>query len=1037
MTKLSETLQMHFGKDNIHSLEKYENVFLCEKKSATNKTYQIIFVDTSNNWLNEDYSKYLETVVIDKYYQTEGFLQWNFYYYIIASAEKIKEFKQRKKDIESDNTYTRKAVLTEEEFSEWIDSFNNISEISKEAISNDLYTNWVNYLRERKLFFVFNSDEYPNYKQPVEDYINGLPSDDTEDNEQNESSGTMEAVLQRITNLKLNEFREYPLIRDFDLGSVNLLHGANAVGKTSFFDAIELTVTGKLLSKTTNDSYKIEFQTNTNDVFKFPVRPSPYRKRDIDWYNSGSNRGNDLNGHFNKFNFYTSDAAFQLKQDDTNSQNNLQETIADIALGREVNKLELRIKAFADKFSDWANQFLNEATRLSESLREKNEIITDLSKQQKNPQVYKQAVIEATKNSQWKSTFGEGDEAIVKLDNEIQNVSSNLSIIQSKSIIDIQTLTMENIELEIKELEIKKLAISNLRNEILKYQQDRQTYIKELERNKSIMPIMDELSSYFRHRHFNSLVGLEKKIKSKTIEQNRAKEIKQLADSILENIFLDPDSTNTKSVKQIEVEITTQNESLKKNHSEMELKVKQLESGIEELSIVISDIKSLGLSYLKINPNAEDCPLCNTHFANDELVTAIRKTQDSFSNSIALTSLKEELESMSKKLDEIEKQLEVITQLKRLSLLLFSENGYEKTVTEIREGNQINTKTLLSLTEALIQLNTLQSEFNNEGLSEEKYFYLENRLAEALSLKVKSISELEIQMHSLQDKQNNLQSANTQIGKEMGEKESSLNAIFNSEIQNEEQLIRRINVLQEILNCFKQIEIYLEFPPTDLLATIIEKVNHLSSVFETYKKAAYEAMQHGQVIEITNKEIERIKAEIDLLTPKQIQAQFAKDELNKLLIEQSKNTFLSDYIGKNRNEIVSIFKIIHTPREFKNINFTNGKITLTSIDDNERTLSEISTGQRSALALSIFLSLNKKLSKGPNILMFDDPVTYVDDMNVLSFFDYLRELVIKSNRQVFFATANDDLAFLFRKKFEFLEDDLKVFKLERMIEATV
>ena len=69
--------------------------------------------------------------------------------------------------------------------------------------------------------------------------------------------------------------------------------------------------------------------------------------------------------------------------------------------------------------------------------------------------------------------------------------------------------------------------------------------------------------------------------------------------------------------------------------------------------------------------------------------------------------------------------------------------------------------------------------------------------------------------------------------------------------------------------------------------------------------------------------------------------------------------------------------------------------------------------------------------------MFDDPVTFIDDMNVLSFFDYLREVVIKSKRQVFFATANNDLAFLFRKKFEFLEGELTTHKLERKYDEQI
>ena len=102
------------------------------------------------------------------------------------------------------------------------------------------------------------------------------------------------------------------------------------------------------------------------------------------------------------------------------------------------------------------------------------------------------------------------------------------------------------------------------------------------------------------------------------------------------------------------------------------------------------------------------------------------------------------------------------------------------------------------------------------------------------------------------------------------------------------------------------------------------------------------------------------------------------------------------------------------------------------LDDTEVPMNKISTGQRSALALSIFIALNKKLKHGPYVMIFDDPVTYTDDLNILSFLDYLRELVINENRQLFFATANQKLAGLFEKKFAFLgESEFKVFPFDR------
>lgn len=1031
MATLLNTLHLHFGKENVIPIEKQQGVFQCEKKTPDNEAYQVIFIDTTDNWREENYSQYLESVVIDRYYQTASFIQWNYYYYIITTKEKINESIGRKKDIENDETYTRKAVLTEVEFTDWVNSFDSISEISEDSISSDLYSNWVNFLREKNLYFVFNSSKYPNYKQPIEDYINGVTFDDIEETEQSESTETLEQTLNKIKSLDLsNQFREYPLKKQFTLGKVNLIHGANAVGKTSFFDAIELIITGSLFYKDINGEYKIQLTTDTNTVLSFPTRPALYKKRDIQWYNSGLNRGNELNEHFNKFNYFTSDAAFQLKQDDNNKQNNLQEVIAEIALGREVNKLEERIKSIAEGFNNWTSSFLKESTRLNNELSEKNEIINELNKNQNNPQGYKKVLIEALKNNYWRTNIVEGEDSISILDNEINAVNNILSNIQSSNI-EVEKSSFESIDKELKELNIKKLSISNTKNEIIKSQQLNHEYQKEVEKIKSILPVIEDLTAFFKHDQFHLLIGLEKNIKQKSSELNKANEINQFSDAILSNELFTKESEQTKTIKQIEDEIIKREESLNIKLKETELKINQIEEGIEELSIIISNIKSSGQSYLKLNPKAEDCPLCNTHFSNKDLADAIQRTQESFSNSIVLTSLKEELEFIKKRLEETDKQIEAVKKLKTLAFSIYVSNGLEKPINEIRKSSIENTKTLTKLTETLIQLNTVLSQFNNSNLTEDKFLTLLNRVEDFLSLKIQSNTELDIQKHILLEKLNELTSAILQLDKVISEKQTLLNTSFTEEIENEEKLLKRLNMLQEIVSNFKQLEIYLSIPANTALINILEKVFSVKSVFETYKKAAIELKQQNQVAELTKKEIDKILTEIELIIPKQRRAQFARNELNNLLTEQSKNDFLSDYITKNKKEIVSIFKLIHTPSEFKDINFSDNKITLITNEEGERTLSEISTGQRSALALSIFLSLNKKLSKGPNILMFDDPVTYVDDMNVLSFFDYLRELVIKSKRQVFFATANDDLAFLFKKKFEFLGSELNDIKLER------
>ena len=93
------------------------------------------------------------------------------------------------------------------------------------------------------------------------------------------------------------------------------------------------------------------------------------------------------------------------------------------------------------------------------------------------------------------------------------------------------------------------------------------------------------------------------------------------------------------------------------------------------------------------------------------------------------------------------------------------------------------------------------------------------------------------------------------------------------------------------------------------------------------------------------------------------------------------------------------------------------------MDGSEARLSEISTGQRAALVLSIFLAQNAQLTVAPPVILIDDPIAHVDDLNSLSFLDYLREIVLKGRRQVFFSTANDKLATLIERKFDFLGSD--------------
>jgi hypothetical protein len=157
--------------------------------------------------------------------------------------------------------------------------------------------------------------------------------------------------------------------------------------------------------------------------------------------------------------------------------------------------------------------------------------------------------------------------------------------------------------------------------------------------------------------------------------------------------------------------------------------------------------------------------------------------------------------------------------------------------------------------------------------------------------------------------------------------------------------------------------------------------------------------------------------------------QKAQATLQFLIKDHSLQAATEAALQQNRVMIESIFMRIHSPHEF--VGLGSAFSSLRRIGGEEAELNQISTGQRAAFALSIFLAQNSRLVGAPPVMLIDDPIAHIDDFNALSFLDYLRDLAISGRRQIFFATANDKIASLFERKFDFLGDDFSEIRLDR------
>jgi DNA repair exonuclease SbcCD ATPase subunit len=151
--------------------------------------------------------------------------------------------------------------------------------------------------------------------------------------------------------------------------------------------------------------------------------------------------------------------------------------------------------------------------------------------------------------------------------------------------------------------------------------------------------------------------------------------------------------------------------------------------------------------------------------------------------------------------------------------------------------------------------------------------------------------------------------------------------------------------------------------------------------------------------------------------------------IQDLLSHHSERMLTARILRENASRIASTFAKIHAPNEFELV--VDGGLRIIRRGGGAVELEEMSSGQRAAYALSLFLAMNERLRTGPRVILFDDPVTHVDDINMLSLLDHLREIALSGQRQIFFATADSKLGGLFGRKFRFLGDEFKEIELTR------
>ncbi|MBP4142623.1 AAA family ATPase [Flavobacterium sp. P4023] len=976
--------------------------------NINDKVAGIYYLNFEQQISEEDFEELQYKYLANEFYNQEETLQWNIYLLFINSniseALKIK--------ILRDDKYARKLIFTGDEYLDYFEL-----ETSKASELPDITSVWKRELNKVGLQELYSSasnegivknflnDKSPEIVQGLERSLDHIP------------------VVEKINSINLNQgYRPFPKKRDFNFGDVNLFTGSNGVGKTSLLESIELILTGKTQRNDRKDEAPNSITAILNEDLKDTYSPNNriYKERGSKWYNRRlSEQGNRTFESFNQFNFFNTDAAHQFSN--AEDAGVINESLKQIILGEEFTILKDKIEKIRPRLRTELNKASKEISQKLDNLKKNKDRISEL-KNDENFSELKGNIKGNMLSLGYKAIYDESNYSVSGLFvNEIKN---ELDFILSKKVTNFSKFkevsgiveTRKNLVSENKEAFNLNIVKSN-------------ESILDRQKNKDFLSKINTFYKYIEIDNCSKIEDLA--INYKKIE-TQLLIIKTLKD--LNNLQLDIVKLSEERKSLADLISSKKSVLVDKTISQGDLKgeISLLQKGFSVNEGLIIELKTIGRKILndKFHSN-QCCPLCDQEISKTELLLRLDNDliNDDFKNLIK--SKNDLLEVFNKEIDQLELE---IKHLRRYEMVV---SEYLKDYEDL-DLSQINN----AIKERIAKENEILSE---KELYDKIFFQLNNiegSISEFSILKLalqmiypnvdilkkevltEIIDNLKMQINKSSTEVDNFKVSNDKIINDLNVA-LKLSSYADSFDKIEEIIKSNDNLIDSLNFSFQNLNRYLDIPTDKSIIDLSKDLALLNKNLNTFRLIENSQNEIKKLL-TSNEEIEKSFPDLKTLNSRLNKAVEVLDRLSN----NSEDIILKDFFKDNLIEIKDIFTTIHSPKEFENIEYLSNKLVLIK-GGKSFEISQISTGQRAALVLSIFISLNRKLENGPNILIFDDPVTFIDDFNALSFLDFLRYFIVKEKKQIFFATANKKFSSLFKKKFEFLGDEFKEFQLER------
>lgn len=1017
----------------LHDID--DSVVRGEKKLG-DQTYAVAYVDFADDVVERSLHlrDFQERILADDFFDAPGDLRWNKYLYIVAgpNSKASPQFAEAKAAIEADKDYARKRVISQDDLESLLGG-PKLFEAAEHGSTYDVLTDWRQRLSAAGLELLLDA---PTPRTTVVEKIAQRAAGAASNGKQQVkelNAADMPLATAKLLSLNIASFRPIHNGKTYDFGDVTLLVGANGSGKTSLLEAVEYFYCGNNRRSTAVGPVRLKGKLrpsaggSTVELSSTGEGPR-IKARNLAWYNRKEQSIADIVDSFSLYNFLDTDAAYRLsgnlKPDDITTE--LSRLLVGSSAATTFDYLQ-KIRADVDKAWDKAQR---RAEGLQAELTVFERRLKELQGKPSTAKTLTDAYRAALAGLSWKRP----SEAGVPTPKEGQELLAALAHAQALVSLGGAARTIKDVEHRSAQLEA---AVSNARPvdmQLVGTLEHEKRLVSKMEAHEANVNNLDRWIAY----ESAGFHDVRRRYKSaREVSEQLATRLGGLVAGDLPQVPTQYASLRLQDAVQAAGEAATA------AHARFTRAQQALDlhgRAASARATAAARLKDAAKEALKSSENPDMCPVCRTVHASGALMHLIEELTSGPETTQEVKALAESLRLAGDEATEARRWAGAVELCQKFAAQVQLKGTTPKEVLEELVGlrERANQEQL-----ELQRVIKKGQDLGSAGFSSNEADLVWGRIA---GLFEPESSNLTADIASGERRRQS--DAVEETRKVLGECRSNMGGFVEAirgfgravvvdgwvtRVEPSGTFASLVALQDEFLAATSNAAGLRSYLAVEDEVPLIEVQARIAAVASAFKQAD-EASRSDSENSAEQRDLPKKIQDWKLRLGKHRGEEKALLEAGKVLDDLIENASLEnatrealDAIGGQINEV---FSRIHSPREYEYVGSPN--VLLRTADGHDpRTLNEVSTGQRAAFALSIFLARNRTAGAAPPLLLIDDPIAHIDDLNALSFLDYLRDLAVNSGRQIFFATADTRVASLFSKKFSFLGGSFKTIHLVR------